>query len=50
MPRLLPLSLLLLAATAQAQSTAPLTIEQVMADPDWIGPSVEQAWWQWNGK
>ncbi|MEA9727105.1 S9 family peptidase [Xanthomonas campestris] len=50
MPRLLPLSLLLLAATAQAQSTAPLTIEQVMADPDWIGPSVEQAWWQWDGK
>ncbi|EGD08324.1 dipeptidyl aminopeptidase/acylaminoacyl peptidase [Xanthomonas vesicatoria ATCC 35937] len=50
MPRLLPLTLLLLAATAHAQSTAPLTIEQVMADPDWIGPSVDQAWWQWDGK
>ncbi|PPU64415.1 S9 family peptidase [Xanthomonas codiaei] len=50
MPRLLPLTLLLLAATAHAQSAAPLTIEQVMADPDWIGPSVEQAWWQWDGK
>ncbi len=50
MPRLLPLTLLLLAATAHAQPAAPLTIEQVMADPDWIGPSVDQAWWQWDGK
>lgn len=50
MPRLLPLTLLLLAAAAHAQSSAPLTIEQVMADPDWIGPSVDQAWWQWDGK
>lgn len=50
MPRLLPLSLLLLAVTAHAQSATPLTIEQVMADPDWIGPSVDQAWWQWDGK
>ncbi|MCE4517643.1 S9 family peptidase [Xanthomonas hortorum] len=47
---MLPLSLLLLAVTAHAQSAAPLTIEQVMADPDWIGPSVDQAWWQWDGK
>ncbi|WP_166750788.1 S9 family peptidase [Xanthomonas cannabis] len=47
---MLPLTLLLLAATAHAQSAAPLTIEQVMADPDWIGPSVDQAWWQWDGK
>lgn len=50
MPRLLPLTLLLLATTAHAQSAAPLTIEQAMADPDWIGPSVDQAWWQWDGK
>ncbi|WP_349657766.1 prolyl oligopeptidase family serine peptidase [Xanthomonas sp. 10-10] len=47
---MLPLSLLLLAVTAHAQSATPLTIEQVMADPDWIGPSVDQAWWQWDGK
>ncbi|WP_115529438.1 MULTISPECIES: S9 family peptidase [Xanthomonas] len=47
---MLPLTLLLLAATAHAQPAAPLTIEQVMADPDWIGPSVDQAWWQWDGK
>ncbi|UDI83453.1 dipeptidyl peptidase IV (DPP IV) N-terminal region family protein [Xanthomonas citri pv. mangiferaeindicae] len=50
MPRLLPLTLLLLATAAHAQSAAPLTIEQAMADPDWIGPSVDQAWWQWDGK
>ncbi|PPV11402.1 prolyl oligopeptidase family serine peptidase [Xanthomonas axonopodis pv. vasculorum] len=47
---MLPLTLLLLATAAHAQSTAPLTIEQAMADPDWIGPSVDQAWWQWDGK
>ena len=50
MSRLTPLSLLLLAATASAQTSAPpLTIEQAMADPDWIGPAVDQAWWGWNG-
>ncbi|KGU57314.1 peptidase S9 [Xanthomonas phaseoli pv. phaseoli] len=47
---MLPLTLLLLATAAHAQSAAPLTIEQAMADPDWIGPSVDQAWWQWDGK
>ncbi len=51
MPKLLPLSLLLLAASASAQTPpAPLTIEQVMADPDWIGPGVDNAWWQWDGQ
>jgi hypothetical protein len=52
MPRLqLPALLLatsLLSATVFAQ--APLTLDQVMADPDWIGPPVEQAWWSWDGK
>jgi len=54
MPKLLPLSLLLLAVTANAQTPAtapaPLTIEQVMADPDWIGAGVDNAWWQWDGQ
>ena len=54
MPKLLPLSLLLLAVTASAQTPsaapAPLTIEQVMADPDWIGAGVDNAWWQWDGQ
>ncbi|ATS67447.1 S9 family peptidase [Xanthomonas citri] len=47
---MLPLTLLLVATAAHAQSASPLTIEQAMADPDWIGPSVDQAWWQWDGK
>ncbi len=40
-------------ATAVAQApapTAPLTLAQVMADPDWIGPPVEDAWWSWDGR
>ena len=47
MLRLLPLPALLLAASAFAQTPPPsaLTLDQVMADPDWIGPPVEQAWW-----
>ncbi|KAB8173749.1 prolyl oligopeptidase family serine peptidase [Lysobacter maris] len=27
----------------------PLTLAQAMADPDWIGPPVEAAWWAWDG-
>ncbi|HEX2596750.1 MAG TPA: S9 family peptidase, partial [Luteimonas sp.] len=51
MRRLLPLAaLLLLSAGASAQTTAPLTLEQVMADPDWIGAPVEDAWWAWDGQ
>ena len=52
MPKLLPLSLLLLAAAGGSVHAAPtpLTIEQVMADPDWIGPPVESAWWSWNSQ
>jgi len=38
----------LLSAPVFAQ--APLSLDQVMADPDWIGPPVEQAWWSWDGK
>jgi len=44
---LLPLAL---APAAHAQTPAPLTLEQVMAEPDWIGPPVERAWWAWDGK
>ena len=51
--------LLLMAATgvhAQPASVSvaavpdPITIEQAMADPDWIGPSIDNAWWSWDGK
>src|SRR5512132_3528986 len=45
----------LCSATAVAQAPtsapkAPLTLAQTMADPDWIGPPVEDAWWRWDGK
>jgi dipeptidyl aminopeptidase/acylaminoacyl peptidase len=41
------LALLALVAGASAQS---LSLEQVMADPDWIGPPVEQAWLALDGE
>ena len=50
MRRMLSLSLLLLPLCAAAQPAHPLTLDQVMADPDWIGPGVEDAWWAWDGK
>jgi hypothetical protein len=58
MHRSLPLAVLLLATlppavfaqdTPAAPATA-LTLQQVMADPDWIGPPVEDAWWAWDGR
>jgi len=33
------------AATPPVQ---PLTLDQIMADPDWIGAKVETIWWSWN--
>src|SRR5690606_15590857 len=38
-----------LPAAAQAPATHP-DLHQVMADPDWIGPPVEGAWWSWDGQ
>ncbi|MBC7989522.1 MAG: DPP IV N-terminal domain-containing protein, partial [Luteimonas sp.] len=35
---------------AASQPVIPLTLQQVMADPDWIGPPVEDAWWAWDGR
>ena len=37
------------AAPALANDT-PLTLDQAMAHPDWIGPPVEQAWWSLDGQ
>lgn len=48
-------SLLALAVSAPfagplaAQAPTPITLDQAMADPDWIGPPVEQAWWSLDG-
>ena len=36
-------------ALVSAQPAQPLTMQQIMADPDWIGGGVEQAWWSWDG-
>ena len=46
----LPAAPALAQAPSAAPATAALTIEQAMADPDWIGPPVEQAWWRWDGQ
>lgn len=40
------LILLLLSATLQADS---IDLRQIMADPEWMGSPVEQAWWQLDG-
>jgi dipeptidyl aminopeptidase/acylaminoacyl peptidase len=40
----------LFAVPALAQTPTPLTLEQAMADPDWIGAPVESAWWAWDGR
>ena len=50
MRRLLPLACLLLPFCTLAQPSAPLSLAQVMADPDWIGNGVEDAWWAWDGR
>src|SRR5205809_233074 len=41
---------LALAAVLPAAAQTPITLDQAMAHPDWIGPPVESAWWSWDGK
>jgi dipeptidyl aminopeptidase/acylaminoacyl peptidase len=33
-----------------AAATTPITLDQAMANPDWIGTPTETAWWSWDGK
>ena len=47
--RIAALALSLLTVSA-AHAAAPLTMEQIMADPDWIGPAVESPYWSQDGK
>ncbi len=35
---------------AAPAAAGPLTLEQIMADPDWIGPRVEHAYWSVDAK
>ncbi|HJR72719.1 MAG TPA: prolyl oligopeptidase family serine peptidase [Luteimonas sp.] len=44
------LAALLSPGAAASQPATPLTLDRVMADPDWIGPPVEDAWWSWDGR
>lgn len=49
--RIRPIALALLAtALGHAHAQTPITLTQTMADPDWIGPPVEQAWWAWDSQ
>ena len=50
MTRLLSLSLLLALGTAAHAAPTPITLEQAMAEPDWIGNPVESAWWAWDSR
>lgn len=38
------------ATGAIAATSTPVTLDQAMANPDWIGNPVETAWWSWDGK
>ena len=38
------------AATAPATAPPALTLEQIMADPDWIGPRVTHSYWSVDGR
>jgi len=46
------LALLAVLPAARAADSSPpaTTLEQTMADPDWIGPPVESMWWRWDGQ
>ncbi|MBP6626920.1 MAG: DPP IV N-terminal domain-containing protein, partial [Arenimonas sp.] len=46
----LALALLAFSTAVVAAPEAPLTLDQAMAHPDWIGPPVEAAWWALDGE
>jgi len=48
--RHLALALLAVCTAPALANDTPLTLDQAMAHPDWIGPSVEQAWWSLDGQ
>ncbi|HEU4372320.1 MAG TPA: prolyl oligopeptidase family serine peptidase [Telluria sp.] len=33
-----------------AAAATPISLDQAMANPDWIGTPAEAAWWSWDGK
>ena len=48
--RTAPLAFALLATLCSARAAEPISLSQAMADPDWIGPPVQDARWRWDGK
>ncbi|WP_143745723.1 S9 family peptidase [Massilia sp. KIM] len=45
-----PVFLLAALLALPAAASTPITLDQAMAHPDWIGNPVEAAWWSWDGK
>jgi dipeptidyl aminopeptidase/acylaminoacyl peptidase len=50
MKRLPAVTVLAALLALPAAASTPITLDQAMANPDWIGPAVETAWWRWDGK
>jgi dipeptidyl aminopeptidase/acylaminoacyl peptidase len=50
MMRLPALTVLAALLALPAAASTPVTLDQAMANPDWIGTPVEAAWWNWDGK
>jgi len=49
-PALTVLAALTAACSSAYAAPTPITLDQAMANPDWIGNPVEAAWWSWDGK
>jgi dipeptidyl aminopeptidase/acylaminoacyl peptidase len=48
--RLPALSFLAAIIAPPAFAATPISLDQAMANPDWIGAPAETAWWSWDGK
>ncbi len=48
--RLTALSFLAALIALPAAASTPISLDQAMANPDWIGTPAEAAWWSWDGK
>ena len=48
--RILALPLLAALWATPAAAVTPISLDQAMAHPDWIGTPAETAWWSWDGK
>ncbi|MCS0582288.1 S9 family peptidase [Massilia pinisoli] len=48
--RLPALAILAALLASPVFAATPVTLDEAMANPDWIGTPVEAAWWSWDGK